>query len=274
MRRALSVLALLVLLPARSDAQPTRNEPGPAERSAHPVTPENPIPRRTLAVTPVYPAEAAVIDAGGRVAVRATLDALGRVAEARPVSAFPLVFAGQPATPDSLRAAAEALVTAAVEAIRQWQYESPSQPPIAFTVTIAFSPGQEPTLVAQDGSPLRDPNAWTQRSTTAEADPSYVADWATGARRVGVDVKQPIRVANASPVYPPAAREQGIQGVVILDAHVDPEGRVVEVRTMRSIPLLDSAAIDAVRLWRFAPTLVDGQAVSVVMTLAITFSLP
>ncbi len=276
MRRAIAVVALLVLLPALSAAQVTRNEPGPTERRANAVTPENPIPRRTLGVTPAYPAEAAVIDANGRVQVRVTLDGLGRVAEARPLSAFPLVFPGQPATPDALRAAAEALVRSAVDAVRQWQYESPAQPPIAFTVTIDFTPAEEPTLVSQDGSPLPDPRAWDRdrRITRPAKDPSYVRNWAPGTLRVGDDVQQPRRLVNVAPVYPQGAQERGIQGLVIVDARADSTGQVVEVRLVRSIPLLDAAAIEAVRQWRFEPTIVDGQAVPVVMTLAINFSLP
>jgi len=276
MRRAMPVLALVLLVPAWSAAQVSRNEPGPVERRANPITPENPIPRRTLGVTPAYPAEAAAIDATGRVSVRATLNELGRVAEARPLSAYPLVFAGQPATPDALRAAGEALAAAATDAVRQWQYESPAQPPIAFTVTLAFAPGLEASLVSEDGSPLPDPREWTERRrvTIPDVDPSYSPDWAMGTLRVGEDVTQPRRLAHASPIYPEAARAQAIQGLVIVDALTDADGTVVEVRRMHSIPLLDEAAIEAVRQWRFAPTIVNGQAVPVVMTLAINFSLP
>jgi TonB family protein len=210
------------------------------------------------------------------VSVRVTLNGLGRVAEARPLSAFPLVFAGQPATPDALRAAGEALVTAATDAVRQWQYESPAQPPVAFTVTLAFAPGLEPSLISEDGSPLPDPRAWTERARVpiAEQDPSYSPDWATGTPRVGQDVTQPRRVVHVAPVYPQAAREQGIQGLVIVDALTDADGTIVEIRRMRSTPLLTEAAIEAIRQWRFEPTIVNGQAVPVVMTLAVNFSLP
>jgi protein TonB len=48
---------------------------------------------------------------------------------------------------------------------------------------------------------------------------------------------------------------------------------VESVRVLRSIPLLDQAAVDAVRQWRYTPTLLNGQAVAVVMTVTVNFTL-
>jgi protein TonB len=59
--------------------------------------------------------------------------------------------------------------------------------------------------------------------------------------------------------------------VVILEATVDVQGRVSNVRILRSIPLLDQAAVDAVRQWEYAPTLLNGTAVPVTMTLTMQF---
>ena len=49
-----------------------------------------------------------------------------------------------------------------------------------------------------------------------------------------------------------------MQGTVILEATIDEKGHVSNVRLVRSIPLLDQAAIDAVKLWEYEPTIVDG----------------
>jgi protein TonB len=62
-------------------------------------------------------------------------------------------------------------------------------------------------------------------------------------------------------------------GVVILEARIEPDGRVLNARVLRSIPLLDEAALEAVRQWEFTPTLLNGSPVPVLMTLTIQFSL-
>jgi TonB family protein len=64
-----------------------------------------------------------------------------------------------------------------------------------------------------------------------------------------------------------------VQGAVVLEARIEPDGRVGEVQVLRSIPLLDQAAIDAVRQWAYTPTLLNGQPVPVVMTVTVQFSL-
>jgi protein TonB len=75
------------------------------------------------------------------------------------------------------------------------------------------------------------------------------------------------------PVYPEAARANRIQGVVILEVVIDPTGRVTEARVLRSIPLLDDAAVAAVHQWVFTPTQLNGVAVPVIMTVTVNFSL-
>jgi len=93
------------------------------------------------------------------------------------------------------------------------------------------------------------------------------------ARRVGGNIKPPAKLTDVSPVYPPIAASARVEGVVIIEATIDESGRVTQARVLRSIPLLDQAAIDAVRQWTFAPTLVDGRAVPVIMTVSVNFSL-
>ncbi len=83
----------------------------------------------------------------------------------------------------------------------------------------------------------------------------------------------PVKVADAAPGYPAIARIAHIQGVVILEAVLDVEGRVDSVRVLRSIAQLDRSAVDAVKRWRFTPALLNGQPVSVVMTVTVNFTL-
>jgi protein TonB len=76
-----------------------------------------------------------------------------------------------------------------------------------------------------------------------------------------------------APVYPAIARAAHVEGVVILEAVIGENGAVRDVRVLRSIQLLDDAATEAVRQWRFTPTLLNGQAVPVVMTVTVAFKL-
>ncbi|HZP48073.1 MAG TPA: TonB family protein [Vicinamibacterales bacterium] len=89
----------------------------------------------------------------------------------------------------------------------------------------------------------------------------------------GGDVAPPRKIAHVDPVYPALARASHVSGVVILDATIDTHGRVVDVRVLRSIPLLDQAAMDAVRRWTFTPTRLNGVAVPVIMTVTVNFTL-
>jgi protein TonB len=91
--------------------------------------------------------------------------------------------------------------------------------------------------------------------------------------RVGGDIKPPIKVKNVPPVYPALARQSRIEGVVIIDATIGTDGKVKDTKVIRSIPALDTAAVSAVRAWEFKPTLVNGQAVQVIMTIPVNFTL-
>jgi protein TonB len=94
-----------------------------------------------------------------------------------------------------------------------------------------------------------------------------------GAIRVGGNVKAPTKIRDVRPIYPPEAMRQRVQGVVIVETTIDADGSVSDARILRSIPMLDEAALDAVRQWRFVPTLLNGQAVPVIMTMTVNFTL-
>ncbi|HNS05542.1 MAG TPA: energy transducer TonB, partial [Candidatus Saccharicenans sp.] len=70
-----------------------------------------------------------------------------------------------------------------------------------------------------------------------------------------------------------AARDARIEGVVILEATTDVYGRVQSVKVLRSVPLLDQAAIEAVRQWVYEPMVINGRPRSVTFTVTITFKL-
>jgi TonB family protein len=94
---------------------------------------------------------------------------------------------------------------------------------------------------------------------------------ARGVFRVGGPVTAPRRDGVAQ--VPEAARLLGVEGAVRVEIVVDETGAVSEVTVLRSIPLLDEEAVRAVKQWRFAPTMVGGQAVPVRMEAVVNFSL-
>jgi len=91
--------------------------------------------------------------------------------------------------------------------------------------------------------------------------------------RVGGSIKPPQKVVDVAPIYPPIAQAAHVEGLVILEAVIAEDGSVRDVRVLRSNPLLDAAAVDAVRQWRFTPTLLNGEPVPVVMTITVAFRL-
>ena len=91
--------------------------------------------------------------------------------------------------------------------------------------------------------------------------------------RVGGNIPAPVKIRDVRPVYPDAARAKGISGLVILEAIISADGGVTSARVLKSIPELDAAAIEAVRQWRFEPTLLNGVPVPVIMTVTVNFSL-
>ena len=91
--------------------------------------------------------------------------------------------------------------------------------------------------------------------------------------RVGGNIRPPTKITDVKPVYPPIAQSARVQGVVIVEALIDDQGNVVNARIVRSIPLLDAAALDAVCKWKYAPADVDGRLVAVVMTVTANFAL-
>jgi len=106
--------------------------------------------------------------------------------------------------------------------------------------------------------------------------PAYAApqsDSSPQTVHVGGDIKPPLKTKNVPPVYPSFAAQAHIQGVVILEATIGTNGKVKDIKVLRSIKELDDAAIKAVRAWEYKPTLVNGQAVQVILTIPVNFNL-
>ena len=92
-----------------------------------------------------------------------------------------------------------------------------------------------------------------------------------GPIRVGGRIATPRKIFDVAPVLPDLARQAGVRGVVVLELTVGADGTVTNATVLRSIPLLDKAALDAARQWRFDPTLVNNQPVPIILTATVTF---
>jgi protein TonB len=91
--------------------------------------------------------------------------------------------------------------------------------------------------------------------------------------RPGGTIRPPEKIVDIKPVYPELALRARVQGVVIIEAVIGTNGAVEEAKLLRSMPLLDQAALDAVRQWRYTPTLLDGVPVTVIITVTVQFTL-
>jgi len=90
--------------------------------------------------------------------------------------------------------------------------------------------------------------------------------------RVGGNVAQASLLTQVKPVYPPLAKQARIQGVVLLEAVISKDGAIDNLRVISGHPLLTQAAIDAVKQWRYKPTLLNGEPVEVVTTITVNFA--
>jgi TonB family protein len=162
----------------------------------------------------------------------------------------------------------------------------------AFTAALGlkFTPGRSTTVMKIAVDYTLTGNSWGVR--IGEARP-HIATWssvtrsdgvdatnstnlspdATGAYRIGGGLRPPKKIKDVPPEYPAIAQQARVQGVVILEARIDERGNITDARPLRSIPLLDQAAIDAVKQWQYEPTLMNGVAVPIIMTVTVNFAL-
>ena len=82
-------------------------------------------------------------------------------------------------------------------------------------------------------------------------------------------IERPRKVYDARPVWPEAARRADVRGTVIVEFVIATDGSVTDARILRGVPLLDEAALECVRQWKYEPVLLNGRAIPVVMTAAV-----
>ena len=182
----------------------------------------------------------------GRVVSRAFFDRYARI-----LRAIRLVFVTAPDDPEA--SAAEAEIGRFVkDALGQpWNAEAPVSEKI----------GDFSRAVASEIAALRAGPATAGPSGDSTAEPL----------QAGEPAPPPKFIERSDPVYPEKARAERVEGIVILEALVDPGGRVTRVTVIRPVQGLDRAAVEAVGRWKFEPTVVGGLPRELVLRVTVNF---
>jgi len=135
-------------------------------------------------------------------------------------------------------------------------------------------PRPAPAVPPPPPAPLPDvpppPPPWA----AAPATPPTLPQAPVAPVRVGGNIRAPAKTRHVDPVYPAIALSARVQGIVFLGITIGADGYVEETKVLRSpSPLLEPAAITAVRQWQYEPTLMHGVRVPVTMTVMATFTL-
>jgi protein TonB len=91
--------------------------------------------------------------------------------------------------------------------------------------------------------------------------------------RAGGDIKEPKRIHYVEPTYPTIAKQAKVSGMVIIEATIGKDGSVRDAKVLRPAPLLDEAALAAVKQWKYTPTTLGGVPVEVLLIVTVNFTL-
>jgi TonB family protein len=195
-------------------------------------------PKLIKKVDPIYPEQARQARVEGNVILGTRTDAQGKVSRV-------MVYSSKDFS----------LVQAAMDAVKQWEYEPlviDGEPREAvFTTQVRFKLGKRNTETAE-----------------------VVGGVTGGVLKIGSSVDVPRLIKKVEPVYPIEARKALVQGVVVLEVTTDEEGNVDKVAVLRSeSSLLNQAAIDAVKQWKYEPMMSKGNPIRVAFNVTLTFRL-
>ena len=185
---------------------------------------------------PLYPASAIQAKIEGTVTLNARINKAGEVEQVTVVTGHPM------------------LVPPSIEAVKQWKYQpyllNGEPVDVETTVRLDYSLGRE------------DPSTGV---VTDAAMPQFV--------RVAPGIEAGLLVRKVAPSYPHEAREQHIQGTVILKAIINTEGNISDLELVSGDPMLAQASIDAVKQWKYQPYMLNGNPVEVETHIQVNFTL-
>jgi len=189
-------------------------------------------PKLIKKVNPIYPEEARKAKVEGIVILKARADEQGNIEKVR-----------------ILKSKDPYLSQAALEAVRKWKYEpfylKGKPTPIVFTITVNFKLREE-----------------------EKPEKSLVK----GVVLARGEIKPPRLIKKVEPVYPPQAKQKGIEGIVILEVQTDAEGNVDKVNVLKSeSTLFNKAAIEAVKQWKYEPVIIKGKPTPIIFIVTVAF---
>jgi TonB family protein len=210
---------------------------------------------RTTKVDAAYPPDALKARIQGLVVLRVQITKSGDVEQVQVLGGHPM------------------LTSAAVEAVKQWKYKP---------YLLNAEPCRVDTAVGLNFTlPLK--GLGEGRVEDAPASVEGVVGTVSSTIPPGTPLPQRVRVSSGvssgllvtkvNPEYPPDAREQRVQGVVVLQARIDKEGNVVDLQLVSGHPLLAPAAMEAVKQWKYKPYLLNGNPVMVETQIQVNFTL-
>ena len=203
-------------------------------------------------VAPIYPPLARQARIQGTVVLKVVVSKSGDVENMQLVSGHPM------------------LAPAAIDAVKQWKYQpyllngNPVEVDTQVTVNFTLSDKPADSVAADNGSGFSGVIPPRQTSPAAPV-PQRV--------RVSQNVAQGLLVTKVNPQYPQEAKDQRIQGAVVLSVIVDKEGNVASIHLISGHPLFAPVAIDAVKQWKYRPYLLNGTPSEVDTQVTVNFTL-
>jgi periplasmic protein TonB len=148
---------------------------------------------------------------------------------------------------------------------------APVEPPAGISAetgreAIAFTTIESVNAIEQGGRGTMDGIGIAEKAPTVPPTPA-------GPVRLHRGIQAPRKIVDVAPVYPMLARQTRTAGIVVLDVIIDERGNVTSARVLKSVALLDQAAVDAVQRWKFSPARLNGEAIPIVMTVTVSFQL-
>jgi TonB family protein len=219
----------------------------------------------TKKVDPVYPQSAQSSKIQGTVVVQLEISKSGGVQYATLVSGDPL------------------LAPAAIEAVKQWKYKpyllNDSPVEMETTVRVTFTLDEEAAPGSESGGiagavPGSVPADQLGVMAGVISSPPQLPRVATPMRvRVSQGAMRALLITKVNPDYPPEAKAQHVQGMVVLRVNIDKDGNVYKAENVSGPPLLVPTAIEAVKQWKYKPFLLNQKPVEVETMVQINFTL-
>ncbi|KKT82200.1 MAG: hypothetical protein A2925_03655 [Candidatus Yanofskybacteria bacterium RIFCSPLOWO2_01_FULL_44_22] len=149
----------------------------------------------------------------------------------------------------------------------------PTEPPKELKPEPASSGPPGNTLNPSKEKPTGAPNRIADGSSNITVTDWEPASGPEGPIRPGGSIPKPKLIKYIEPDYPKTATDARIEGTVIIDAIIGKDGKIRNVKIVQSVPMLDRAALEAVKQWQYTPTIVKGEPVEILLTVTVYFVL-